>query len=211
MTKNKSPYSAAFTTCSYLITEFNAVLPLLQSPDSEALLKQEAMDRQYTRINNEASAKKILAEFKRRYESLPSSFWTWYEGLDEIAQRAALLYAIIKTYRLIFDFHIHVTLKKWNSVDHTLVKEDLVMEFLDISSRDEVVDSWSEMTKGKLMRAYLTILRQAGMLDKKTNELIPMRLMPSDYRYYVETGDTWFLDACLLTPMEKNEVLNSLS
>lgn len=211
MAKKNSPYNAAFTSCSYLKTEFNAILPLLQSPDSAALLKQEAIDRQYTRINNEASAKKILTEFRRRYESVPPTFWTWYEGLEEDAQRAALLYAIIKTYRLIFDFHIHVTLKKWNSVDHTLVKDDLIMEFLDISSQDEFVDSWTAQTKDKLMKAYLTILRQADMLDKKTHELKPIRLMPSDYKYYVETGDTWFLDACLLTPMEKNEVLNSLT
>lgn len=211
MAKNNSPYSAAFTSCSFLKTEFNAVLPLLQSPESAALLKQEVMDRQYTRINNEVSAKRILVEFKRRYESLPKTFWAWYQGLSEDAQRAALLYAIIKTYRLIFDFHIHVTLKKWNSVDHTLVKEDLNMEVLDISSKDEFVDNWSELTKSKLMSSYLTILRQADMLDKKTNELKPIRLMPSDYKYYVETGDIWFLDACLLTPMERNEVLNSLS
>jgi len=211
MAKSNSPYSAAFTACSYLITEFNAILPLLQSSDSAVLLKQEAMDRKYTRINNEASAKKILAEFKRRYSTLPPTFWVWYQGLDDNAQRAALLYAIIKTYRLIFDFHIHVALKKWNSVNHTLVKEDLVMEMLDISSKDEFVDSWSEQTKGKLMSAYLTILRQADMLDKNNNELKPIRLMPSDYKYYVETGDVWFLDACLLTPMEKNEVLNSLA
>ena len=85
------------------------------------------------------------------------------------------------------------------------------MEVLDISSKDEFVDNWSELTKSKLMSSYLTILRQADMLDKKTNELKPIRLMPSDYKYYVETGDIWFLDACLLTPMERNEVLNSLS
>lgn len=169
------------------------------------------MDRQYTRINNEASARKILTEFKRRYNALPPTFWTWYQELGDNAQRAALLYAIIKTYRLIFDFHIHVALKKWNSVDHTLVKEDLAMEMLDISSKDEIVDSWSEQTKSKLMSAYLTILRQADMLDKNTSELKPIRLVASDYKYYVESGDTWFLDACLLTPMEKNEVLNSLA
>lgn len=86
---------------------------------------------------------------------------------------------------------------------------DLQLELLDISANDEFVDSWSEQTKKKLMSAYLTILRQAEMLDSKTNELRPLRLQPNEFKYYVECGDLWFLDACLLTPMEKENVINA--
>lgn len=209
MSKNNSPYSSAFTACSFLFSEFNAVLPLLQSEDANQLLKEEAVNRHYLMVNNEASAKKILLEFKRRYASVPQDFWLWYDMLDETAQKAALLYVIIKTYKLVFDFHIHVAIKKWNSVDHSITTDDLQMELLDVSANDEFVDSWSEQTKKKLMSAYLTILRQADMLDTKTNELRPIRLMPNEYKYYIDNGDVWFLDACLLTPMEKENIINA--
>lgn len=209
MPKNNSPYTSAFTACSFLFSEFNAVLPLLQSEDANQLLKEEAVNRHYLMVNNEASAKKILLEFKRRYASVPQDFWLWYDMLDETAQKAALLYVIIKTYKLVFDFHIHVAIKKWNSVDHSITTDDLQMELLDVSANDEFVDSWSEQTKKKLMSAYLTILRQADMLDTKTNELRPIRLMPNEYKYYIDNGDVWFLDACLLTPMEKENIINA--
>jgi hypothetical protein len=107
-----------------------------------------------------------------------------------------------------FDFHVHVAIKKWNSVDHTITTEDLQLELLDVSANDEFVDSWSDQTKKKLMSAYLTILRQADILDSKSNELRPLRLMPHEYRYYVECGDTWFLDACLLTSLERENIIN---
>lgn len=204
-----SPYISTFTACSFLYAEFNAVLPLLRSENADILLKEEVVNRNYLMVNNEASARKILLEFKRRYKTVPIAFWDWYDTLDETAQKAALLYVIIKTYKLLFDFHIHVAIKKWNSVDHTLTTNDLQMELLDVSANDEFVDSWSVQTKKKLMSAYLTILRQADMMDSKTNELRPLRLMPNEYKYYIENGELWFLDACLLTPMEKDNIINA--
>ena len=209
MPKNNSPYTSAFTACSFLFSEFNAVLPLLQSEDANQLLKEEVVNRHYLMVNNEVSAKRIIHEFKRRYDAVPKDFWEWYDMLDETAQKAALLYVIIKTYKLVFDFHVHVAIKKWNSVDHSITTDDLQMELLDVSANDEFVDSWSEQTKKKLMSAYLTILRQADMLDSKSNELRPLRLMPNEYKYYIDNGDVWFLDACLLTPMEKENIINA--
>ena len=175
-----SPYTSAFTACSFLYAEFNAVLPLLRSDNADVLLKEEVVNRNYLKVNNETSANRILHEFKRRYKSVPKDFWEWYDSLEEVAQKAALLYVIIKTYKLIFDFHVHVAIKKWNSVDHTITTEDLQLELLDVSANDEFVDSWSDQTKKKLMSAYLTILRQADILDSKSNELRPLRLMPHE-------------------------------
>ena len=204
-----SPYTSAFTACSFLYSDFNNVLPILKSENSDVLLKEEVVNRNFLKVNNETSAKRILHEFKRRYLSVPKVFWDWYETLDETAQKVALLYVIIKTYKLIFDFHIHVTIKKWNSVDHTLTADDLHLELLDISARDEFVDSWSDVTKKKIMSSYLTILRQAEMLDVKTNDLRPIRLLPNEYYYYIESGETWFLDACLLASVEKENIINA--
>ncbi len=209
MSKTNSPYSSAFTACSFLFSEFNAVLPLLSADNADQLLKEEAVNREHIMVNNEVSAKRILAEFRRRFNAVPTIFWDWYDSLDESAKKAALFYVIIKTYRLVFDFHIHVAIKKWNSVDHTITTEDLQLELLDVSANDEFVDSWSDKTKKKLMSAYLTILRQVGILDSKTNELHPIRLMPNEYQYYIDNGELWFLDACLLTPIEKENIINA--
>ena len=121
-----SPYTSAFTACSFLYAEFNAVLPLLRSDNADVLLKEEVVNRNYLKVNNETSANRILHEFRRRYKSVPQDFWDWYDSLEEAAQKAALLYVIIKTYKLIFDFHVHVAIKKWNSVDHYFASNFLI-------------------------------------------------------------------------------------
>ena len=75
MSKTNSPYSSAFTACKFLYSEFNAILPLLQSEDASQLLKEEVINRDYIKVNNEVSAKRIIAEFVRRYRAVPQCFW----------------------------------------------------------------------------------------------------------------------------------------
>ena len=93
-------------------------------------------------------------------------------------------------------------------MDHTITTHDLQLELLDICANDDFVDGWSETTKKKIMSSYLTILRQADMLDSKTNILRPLRLMPGDFKYYIESGELWFLESCLLSPIERESIIN---
>ena len=72
------------------------------------------------------------------------------------------------------------------------------MEFNEVACRDEFVNSWTDMTRKKITSSYLTILRQAGMLNEQTNQLSPLKINREDFAYYIKIGETWFLDACLL-------------
>lgn len=209
MNKKNSPYSA-ITGCTFLYYEFQRVLPLLMDANSEQLLKDEIESNQVLQINSRTSRQRFVAEFKRRYKSVPMLFWELWKTWSEEGQRAGLLYAILKTYKLVFDFHFNVTMKRWNSIDHKLVKEDLLMEFNEISAHDEFVDSWSDSTKAKSSSCYLTILRQAGLLDEKTEELQPIKLDADEFVYYIRSGEEWFLEACLLYPYEINDIKSQL-
>jgi len=205
MTSN-SPYSAAITGCAFLYYEFLRILPLLMSENAQELLKDEVKNNRLLHVNSQKSRQTFITEFKRRYNAVPVSFWPDFLMRDEKAQRAGLLYAILKAYKLAFDFHFNITLKRWNSVDQTVRKNDIMMEFSELSSRDGFVDSWTDNTKDRSASNYLTILRQAGLLQEKTDELHPIHLAPDDYAYYIHSGEEWFLDACLLYPYEINEI-----
>lgn len=211
MNRIKSPYTATITGCAFLYHEFMRVLPLLMAPKSDELLKQEAINNQFLQVNSLKARKTFINEFKRRYQAVPAKFWNQMLTFSEQGQKAALLYAILKTYRLLFDFHFDVTIKQWNSIERTLQKNDIMMEFNELSAHDEFVDSWTELTKKKCASQYLTILRQVGMLDEKTNELRPLHLEVSEYEYYIRSGEEWFLEACLLYPYEINDIKANLS
>jgi len=207
MNKIVSPYSAAITGGGFLFTETNALLPLLQSADREALLKDEKLNNRLLKINAETSRYRSMVEIARRYDTMSASFWEDYKAMNENDQQVALFFVILKTYKICFDFHINVTMHKWNSISKSLVYDDIEMEFNEISARDEFVDSWSDKTKRKVASAYLTVLRKVGLLDKEDN-LHP--LSASNFDYYILNGEQWFLEACLLQPYQIENIKKQL-
>ena len=210
MNKNNSPYTAAITGCAFLYYEFQRILPVLLSADSEEQLKEEIENNQILQINSRKARRTFVLEFKRRFASVPIHFWQTWQGWSETGQRAGLFYAILKTYKLVFDFHFNVTMKQWNSARHQLAKSDIMMELNEIAAHDEFVDSWTENTKDRCVSQYLTILRQAGLLTDKTNELQAIHPDESEMEYYFRSGEEWFLEACLLYPYEINDIKSKL-
>ena len=208
MTKIKSPYTAAITGGGFLFTETNVLLPLLQSADREALLKDERVNNRLLQINAESSRYNAIVEIARRYDAMPTNFWEDYKNMNEEDQQVALFFVILKTYKICFDFHINVTMRKWNSISKSLVFDDIEMEFNEVSARDEFVDSWSEKTKRKVASGYLTILRKVGILDNEDN-LHP--LSASNFDYYILNGEQWFLEACLLQPYQIENIKKQLA
>lgn len=201
--KNNSPYTASVTGGGFLFSETAILLPLLQSEDRAQLLKNEAINNNLLQINSEAARKRVIAEVSKRYDAMPANFWNDYVAMSVSDQMAANLFVILKTYKIIFDFHINVALKRWNSISKSIEKDDVMMEIDEISARDSFVDSWSDETKGKLASTYLTILRKTGLLDEE-GQLKP--LYCSNPEYYVTMGEPWFLESCLLQPYEIEDI-----
>lgn len=210
MNKIKSPYSAAITGCGFQFYEFKRVFPLLMDANSSDLLKKEAEENQLMQVNTKVSRKKFILEFRRRFASVPYNFWEAWKDMSEEGQMAGYFYSILKTYKLLFDFHFDVTVKKWNSVEQQVLVSDFEMELNEIASKDEFVDSWSDATKRKCITRYMTILKQVGLTTDNKGSLKALHLQPSDWEWYFHTGETWFLEACLLRPYEIKELKEQL-
>jgi hypothetical protein len=207
MPKTNSPYSAAITGGGFLFEETINLLPLLMSPEREKLLKEEALNNNILHINSETSRKRNISEIKRRFETMPNVFWADFLGMSEEERRVALFYVILKTYKICFDFHINVTLKRWNSVPQRITLDDLKMEMSEICANDEFVDGWSDETKYRVESAYLSILRKVGLLDRDNNL---QGITCTNFGYYLNLGEAWFLEACLLHPYQIDQIRKKL-
>ena len=109
MQKNNSPYTS-LTGCTFLYYEFKRILPVLMSADAERLLKEEVENNQILQVNSRTSRQRFAVEFKRRYAAVPAQFWREWQHWSEAGQRAGLFYAILKAYKLVFDFHVNVAM-----------------------------------------------------------------------------------------------------
>ena len=108
------------------------ILPLLMDENAAQLLKEEVLNNRLLQVNSQKARQTFITEFKRRYNAVPLSFWTKFVTMGEVAQRAGLLYAILKAYKLAFDFHFNVTVKRWNYVDQTLNNNDIMIELSEL-------------------------------------------------------------------------------
>lgn len=206
--KFNSPYSAALGGGGFLFEETDAILPLLQSENSDTLLKDEIQHNRLLQMNAERTRSKAILEIKRRYNAMPLSFWTEYQQMEEDDRKAALMYAILKTYKIVFDFHVNVTMPKWNSIAKKVELADLMIELDEISARDQFVDSWTDNTKRKIAGAYLTLLRRSGMSDKQGN-LAQLQIGNPEF-YLNGDGEPWFLEAALMPAYQIEELKTSV-
>lgn len=205
-----SPYSASFTGAAMLFSEMNVAVKMLLENDSPETIKLLKTDANYIQIKAAKSRERVTAEFVRRFRSVPKSFWERYISLGESEQRLALLYVILKTYQILFEFQINLVIPKYNSPDRVLTKNDVNMALNEIASKDEFVDSWSAETRDRASSQYLTMLRQAGLINDATKELQEPNLPDDSFLYYIRIGEVWFLQACLL-PGYKIEQLKQLA
>ena len=209
MSKIKSIYSAALTGCSFMIDEMNACLPMLMDENCEALMKQEVSENNVMMMKSQKSRSKASLEFRRRYNALPRDFWEKYLNMPRQQQLMAMYYVCLKTYRILFDLHINVALRKWKSANRIVTKNEAMSEIYEIAANDEFVDSWSEETKDRVASSFLTFMRKAGILNE-TGELQAPKLQDSEYAIFIEMGDEWFLQACFLEVYEIERVKESL-
>jgi len=208
MKKIESIYSASLTGCSFMIDEMTACLPLLMDDNSEELMKREVSESNIMLMKSQQTRYRASVEFKKRYAAVPKDFWQKYLNMGRQQQLVAMYYVCLKTYRILFDLHINVALKKWKSANRKVTKNDALNEIYEIAANEEFVDSWSDETKDRVASSFLTFMRRAGMLDE-TDTLQAPKLQDADYRIYLELGDSWFLQACFLEQYEIQNIINN--
>ena len=194
------------TGCSFMHNEMKAMLPLLLSPDADALLKKEISENNILLIKSECSRKKAVLEFKRRFNAVPREFWEWFSTVSDSTQLLAMFFVNLKTYRIFFDFQVNVVLNNWNGISRTVTYNDILSEFYQISASNAFVDSWSKETKDRITSSFITLLRKVGLLDAKTSELRSPEVNEEEFAYFLKINEAWFLDACLLEPYVINRI-----
>lgn len=210
MAKTDSPYSASFTGATMMFNEMNIVVSMLLKDNSPETVKLLKSDAQYLQLNSTTGRERVVSELIKRFNAVSTSFWEHYILLDERQQRVALLFVILKTYRLLFEFQVDFAISKFNSVDRTINRNDVLAAMSEIASRDEFVDSWTQKTRERASTHYVTILRQAGLINNETEELQSPDLQDADFVYYIQTGDLWFLQACFI-PGYRIEIIKKMA
>ena len=89
------------------------------------------------------------------------------------------LYAMMRQYRLVWDFMLTVIGEKYRNLDSSFSKADLNIFFMRLAEQDDWVATWSDKTITKLRQVLMKTLVENEYLDStKAERLNPVLISP---------------------------------
>ena len=179
---NNSPYkgSAQITRNPFLFYEMRTTAKLIQ----EGLDDKEIINRIVTenlfQYPTEKSIRQMAKACVERLKGMGD------EALIEaVASQSSdtakqiCLYAMMKQYRLVWDFMITVIGEKYRLQDFSFGQMDVNVFFMRLQEQDDYVAGWSENTVKKLRQILIRILKENDYLDTtKSDHINPVWLNP---------------------------------
>ena len=192
-----SPYSAAFTREQFLFYEMRVTAKLL----CEGLEAGEGVDRvaaeNLFQYPTERSVRKMAHGCLRRLSALGDESLVRALAVQpsEVSKQICL-YAMMKQYRVVWDFMITVVGEKYRLQDISFGKSDLNVFFLRLQEQDDWVATWSESTITKLKQVLARVLVENCYLDSiKADHLNPVLLSALLENVIRSNGDVMVLPA----------------
>ena len=190
-------YNGSLTREQFLFYEMRTVAKLLVSglTDEEALTQLVAENLfQYP---TEKMVRNLARVCMKRLRSLNSE-----ELVNAIANHSSdeakqiCLYAMMRQYRLVWEFMITVIGSKYQNRDMTYGKIDMNTFFFRLQEQDDKVASWSESTIKKIQQVLNRILVETEYIDSTTaDHLNPVLLTPILENAIRANGDEMALPA----------------
>lgn len=192
-----SPYNAAITREQFLFYEVRTTAKLLHEGCSLEEVVERIISDNLFQYPTEKSVRKIALACLRRLGALgDNSLVTAIATQPSDVAKQICLYAMMKQYRLVWDFMITVIGEKYRLSDTTFGKIDLNSYFLRLQEQDDWVATWSDSTVTKLKQVIIKMLVENEYIDHiKFTKLNPVWLQPILENSIRENGDEIALSA----------------
>lgn len=195
--KESSPYSAVITREQFLFYEMRTTAKLV----AEGLNDEQVADRitsdNLFQYPTEKSVRRMALTCLRRLKALddPKLVAAIASQPSDISKQICL-YAMMKQYRLVWDFMITVVGAKYENRDMSFSRMDFNVFMMCLQEQDDWVASWSDSTVTKVKQVLARILVDNEYLDSTTaDHLNPVLIYPILEDAIRSSGDTKALTA----------------
>lgn len=198
--KYDSPYSGSgsLTREQFLFHETRIVAKLLVDEElaDEEIIKR-ILDENLFQFPTEKSVKKVVNGCLRRLRCLgdDSLIKTIAHSSMENAKQACL-YAMMKQYRLVWEYMITVIGAKYREQDFSYGRIDLNVFFMRIQEQDDEVAGWSDTTIDKIKQVLNKVLIENEYIDgPRATKLNPVMICTEVENAIRANGDEVVLPA----------------
>ena len=165
---NNSPYkgSGSLTREQFLFYEMRTTAKLLAEGNSESETIDQIVRDNLFQYPTEKSVRKMAGACVDRLNALNSEdLIRSVSEADSITAKQICLYAMMKEYRIVWDFMISVIGNKYKQQDFTFSRRDINVFFLQQQEQDDCVASWSDSTVKKIGSVLARILIENEYID----------------------------------------------
>lgn len=164
--KQTSPYNAAITREQFLFYEMRITAKLLNEGLDKDHVVERIISENLFQYPTEKSVRKMALACIRRLEVLKDN--TLISAIatqpSSIAKQICL-YAMMRQYRLVWDFMLTVIGNKYQKLDGSFSRMDLNAFFMRLQEQDNWVATWSNSTITKVRQVLTKILVENEYLD----------------------------------------------
>lgn len=195
--KESSPYSAVITREQFLFYEMRTTAKLV----AEGLNDEQVADRitsdNLFQYPTEKSVRRMALTCLRRLKALddPKLVAAIASQPSDVSKQICL-YAMMKQYRLVWDFMITIVGAKYENRDMSFSRMDFNVFMMCLQEQDDWVASWSDSTVTKVKQVLARILVDNEYLDSTAaDHLNPVLIYPILEDAIRSSGDTKALTA----------------
>lgn len=195
--RKASPYSAAITREQYLFYEMRTTAQLLSEGLSNAEVVERIAKENLFQYPTERSVKRMAIACLRRLEIMgDNSLIQALATQPSSVSKQICLYAMMRQYRLVWEFMLTVVGAKYRLLDSSFSKMDLNVFIIRLQEQDDWVATWSDSTIAKIKQILIKILVENEYLDSpRANRLNPVLISPILENAIRESGQELALPA----------------
>lgn len=190
-------YKSTIKSRPFFFNESRKVASLVVKGFKDCEIKNKAKDDNIFQVNTETRRSEIASIVLRRVKAIDNFFIDKLANGDIATGKQIVVYAIMKTDRLFFEFMYEVFREKLLLRDFTLQDKDFNIFFNRKIEQNEKVASWDDYTIYKIKQVYIRILFEAGFIKEQKNDReIVKPIVEEDVVFRIkEIGDTKYLYA----------------
>ncbi|MEG2016971.1 MAG: DUF1819 family protein [Clostridium sp.] len=192
-------YKSTIKSRPYLYKETKKAASLVNSGFDISELKEKSLEENIFQLESEARKREIASIIAARLKGLDEQIIYNMENSNVETSKILVLYAIMKTDRLFFEFINEVYKEKIILKDLFIRDKDFAVFFQSKREQSEVVASWTEYTLKKLKQVYVRILFESGLIaNQKGDREIRIPIIEEAVKEYLYgIGDKIYINAIL--------------
>lgn len=179
---NESPYkgSAQITREQFLFYEMRTTAKLMREGLNDEEIINQIVEDNLFQYPTEKSIRQMAKVCVNRLKAMGDE-----DLIEAVASQSSetakqvCMYAMMKQYRLVWDFMITVIGEKYRMQNFSFSQMDVNVFFMQLQEQDDYVAGWSETTVKKIRQILIRVLAENEYLDNiKSDHINPVWLNP---------------------------------